>query len=719
MAAGLYSRLAATGIKKNGMAYIPYILTAALMISIFYIVAFLANNSMLLGMVGGRTMGIILRFGEIVMGIFSAIFLFYTNSFLIKRRKKEFGLYNILGLGKRQIARVLVRETFFVYLIAEVLGLGLGILFSKLAEMLAIRMLRGSINYVFYVDFFAMIVALILFAVIFAVILGNSLRQLFFSRPVELLHSENTGEKPPRTNIPGAVIGVLILGVAYYMAVRIKTPEIAMGMFFIAVVLVIIATYILFITGSVVLCRLLQKNKRYYYKTNHFVSVSQMAFRMRRNGAGLASICILSTMVLVTMSSTVSLYRGIPDSIEEAYPHDITVQMYDDETRQTDSLIDVINGIAEGHGYTPANREVTHIMTLTEDVAQYVMGLDLTIPGHDFGVWFNASIHLLDEANENIKALGIELGENEVAIFEAGYKLLTANPTIKFGEQEFTYQTIDINPSKYPLGSELTDGETNEDYAWIFVRDIETMSKLYKIQYDILKPLNDKLREEAILEAELLGESGYGYSSLWMGPLEVNYSFDISDDINEVNYLYEQLDNPYGEWYEAIRNAQENMHLSWGYWRVDTKATFVDEYYGMFGGLLFLGILLGSVFALSAALIMYYKQVSEGFEDAARFEILRKVGMTRREIRASINSQVLKVFFLPLVAAGIHLLFAFPMLTKMLSAFDFRNVTLFAGVTIIGYLIFGALYVLFYKITSRGYLVIVGGKPRRYGSDKE
>ena len=708
--AGLYSRLAATGIRKNGRAYVPYILTAALMISIFYIIYFLGNNDMLGTMVGGSMMSMILNMGVIVMGLFSAIFLFYTNSFLIKRRKKEFGLYNILGLGKRQIARILVRETLFVYLIAEVLGLGLGILFSKLAEMLAMRMIRGNVNYIFYIDYLAIIISLILFAVIFAVILLNSLRQLFFSRPIELLHSENTGEKPPRTNIPGAVIGFLTLGVAYYMAIHIKDPSTAMGMFFIAVILVIIATYLLFIAGSVVLCRMLQKNKRYYYKTNHFVSVSQMIFRMRRNGAGLASICILSTMVLVTLSSTVSLYRGIPDNIETRYPHDITVTLYDDESLQTDKYIDIINEEAEAHGYTTKNRSVKHSMDLPKDVAKLVMGLDLSLPDEDFELYPEYTVIPLGEADENIKALGIELGDNEVAVFEAGDKRLTANPTIKFDELELTYKTIDVTPSSV----EQKIFRTHEDYAVIYVRDMEMMGRIYKAQYDVIQPINEKAEEDARLEAERLGLNGYGWEDTMMADIAVEYGFDISDDINEVNDLYEQLYNFYGVFLKTVNAAHENMHLSnYAYCRIDTKATFVEEYYGLYGGLLFLGLLLGGVFALAAALIMYYKQISEGFEDAARFEILRKVGMTRREIKSAINSQVLKVFFLPPVAAGIHMLFAFPMLTKMMNIFEFYNVPLFAVVTLIGYLIFAALYVLFYKITSRSYLGIVGGKPQR------
>ncbi len=708
---GLYSRLAATGIKKNGRSYVPFILTAALMISIFYIIAFLGGNSMLGRMVGGHGMVMILQIGMVVMGIFSAIFLFYTNSFLIKRRKKEFGLYNILGLGKRQIAKILVRETFFVYLIAELFGLGLGVLFSKLAEMLAMKMLRGNVSYEFYIDFKAIIIALVLFAAIFAVILVNSLRQLFFSRPIELLHSESAGEKPPRTNIPAAVIGSLMLGAAYYMALSIKDPSVAMGMFFIAVILVIIASYLLFIAGSVVLCRILQKNKGYYYKTKNFVSVSQMIFRMRKNGAGLASICILSTMVLVTISSTVSLYAAIPDNIETRYPHDITVTMFDDETLQTDRLISVVNECVEGWGYTPKNTSIKRFMYLERDVVKLVMGLDLSVPGEDYEIGADFRVVPLDEADDNIKALNLDLGDNEVAIFEAGDKRITANPTIKFGELELSYQTIDITPESI----EQKIFRSQEDFAIIYARDLEMMGRIYKAQYDIINPINEKAEADAKAEAEKRGENGYGWDSLSMAAFQVEYGFDVSEDINEVNEVYEGLDNPYGAWYHAINETLETtMHLSYHAWRIDTKATFVDEYYGLYGGLLFLGILLGSVFALAAALIMYYKQISEGFEDAARFEILRKVGMTRGEIRGSINSQVLKVFFLPLVAAGVHMLFAFPMIAKMLNIFDMYNVPLLALVTAISYVGFALMYILFYRITSKSYITIVGaGKSKK------
>lgn len=301
----LYPRLAAGGIRRNGKLYAPYIMTCSLMAMMFYIVNFLSDNSMLNGMKGGGTMKEMLNVGIVIMGIFAAIFLFYTNSFLVKRRKREFGLYNVLGMGKRNIAAVMTWETFFVYLVSMALGIAAGILFSKLAELLAVKIIRGEAQYQFSVSVGSIIATLLVFAVIFLLIYLNVMRQVFTAKPVELLHSENSGEKPPRANWFLAVLGVIILGAAYYMAVTIEEPLTAVLAFMLAVLLVIIATYLLFIAGSVAVCRVLQKNRKYYYRTNHFISVSQMCYRMKKNGAGLASICILSTMVLVTLSSTI------------------------------------------------------------------------------------------------------------------------------------------------------------------------------------------------------------------------------------------------------------------------------------------------------------------------------------------------------------------------------------------------------------------------------
>ena len=304
---GFYPKLALTGIRKNGRLYVPYLLTCICMVMMFYIIAFLSMNEGVGAMQGGETLQAMLSFGYYIMGVFSLIFLFYTNSFLIRRRKKEFGLYNILGMGKWNIARILVWESLIVTAVSLAGGLLCGVLFSKLAELVMVRMLGGQAAFNFTVDFSCIVQTVVLFAAIFLLILLKALRQIHVSNPVELLHSENVGEKPPKANWLVALVGAVLLGTAYVLAVTISDPISALVWFFVAVLMVILATYLLFIAGSVVFCKLLQKNKRYYYKTNHFVSVSSMMYRMKRNGAGLASICILSTMVLVMISSTMSL----------------------------------------------------------------------------------------------------------------------------------------------------------------------------------------------------------------------------------------------------------------------------------------------------------------------------------------------------------------------------------------------------------------------------
>ena len=346
----LYFRLAAGGIRRNSRLYVPYIMTCSLMVMMYYITDALSGDEMLRAMAGGYIMHELIVIGKVVMALFAAIFLFYTNSFLIKSRMREFGLYNILGMGKNGIARVMTWETLMVYVISMVFGLGAGILFSKLAELLAVKIVQGDAAYQFSVSGPAAAASLLVFAVIFLLIFLNVLRQVFFSKPVELLRSENSGEKPPKANWFAAVLGALMLGLAYFMSVTIEEPLSAILAFMAAVLLVIAATYLLFVAGSVVLCRVLQKNKGYYYKTNHFISVSQMSYRMRKNGAGLASICILSTMVLVTLSTTICLYTGEEQILRQRYPRDMVTMTYGLPEEDIPAFRESVGALAEKHG---------------------------------------------------------------------------------------------------------------------------------------------------------------------------------------------------------------------------------------------------------------------------------------------------------------------------------------------------------------------------------
>ena len=328
MKIGFYPRLAADGMRKNKRMYLPYILTCSGMGMMYYIVTFLQSSEAIKVLPGGETIAAMMGLGGWVIAAFAVMFLFYTNSFLMRRRKKEFGLYNILGMGKKNIGIILFFETLTVAAISLIAGLASGILFSKLAELGLVNVMNGDVTYDLSISPLSIIMSVGIFSVIFLLIYLNSLFQIRKSTAISLMKSESSGERPPKANIFIGTIGVVILGAAYYIAVSIESPITAIALFFVAVIMVIIATYLIMISGSVLFCRILQKNKSYYYKPDHFVSVSSMAYRMKRNGAGLASICILATMVLVMISSTSCLYFGAEDSLNARFPRDLNMTYY-------------------------------------------------------------------------------------------------------------------------------------------------------------------------------------------------------------------------------------------------------------------------------------------------------------------------------------------------------------------------------------------------------
>ena len=321
-------KLAWSGMKKNGKLYFPYLLTCIGMVAMGYILQSISVCSLLEHMRGGGDVAFALNLGKFVVAVFASIFLLYSNSFLLRRRKKEFGLYHILGMGKRGICRIIFWENLTNAFIGLLGGLFVGVVFSKFAELILANILQQPADSSFTLKWVAFQWTLIVYGCVFLLLMVYSLIAVQRMKTLELFQSERLGEKPPKANWLVALIGVILLGVAYGMAVAIKSPLSALMYFFVAVILVIIATYLLFIAGSVVFCRLLQKNKKYYYKKQHFVSVSSMVYRMRRNGAGLASICILSTMVLVMLSSTGSLYFGMEDTINGRYPREVNLGIY-------------------------------------------------------------------------------------------------------------------------------------------------------------------------------------------------------------------------------------------------------------------------------------------------------------------------------------------------------------------------------------------------------
>lgn len=665
MKALFYPRLAWTGIKNNRRLYLPYILTCIGMVAMFYIMLSLSTGEFLDKMRGGTTLGSVLGLGAGVIGFFAVLFLFYTNSFLIRRRKKEFGLYNILGMGKRNIARVLFSETLILAAVSLVFGLILGAALSKLAELGLAYFVESDAGYDFTVYPTAMGYTVLLFVCIFLLLFFKLVGQVGLSNPVELLHSESVDEKPPKANWIFGVLGIVILAAAYYISVTIEQPVAALGWFFIAVLMVIAATYLLFIAGSVLLCRILQKNKRYYYKPNHFVSVSSMAYRMKRNGAGLASVCILITMVLVMIASTSCLYFGKNDVLRSQYPHDFNVTVdfdtLDEVTQENidktkaaiDAFMDKNGGIS--FGICGKSDRVTG--ELRDGV--FYMGNDV------YGPEYSSFLYIIDLADYNRNT-------------GSSYRLNDGEALVFASSRTYDHDTIRIEGGReYKVVK--SDGTID------FIRDTDMLgfSAVYIVVPDFYSSAEDLLQ----------ATEKQGVSQPW---LQWRYQFDSSAD-----YLT-QLEIEEGIW-DVIAQAHS------GGYGLSSLAGARDDFYGSFGGLFFLGIMLSIVFIIAAVLIIYYKQVSEGYEDQSRFEIMQKVGMTKKDIRKSINSQMLTVFFLPLLFAIVHLGFAFPMINKLLLLFGLDNLGLLLLTAAISALVFALFYIIVYRVTSNAYYSIVSG----------
>ena len=670
MKKGFYLKLAWTGIRKNKQLYIPYIITCVGMVMMYYIVSFLQFSSSLQRIPGGDTLQMIMEMGAWVVGIFAAIFLFYTNSFLIRRRKKEFGLYNILGMGKGNLIKIQIWESLLISFLSLVGGLFFGILFSKLAELLMINIMGGKVDFTFTVSVGSITNTILIFFLIFVVIFLRSVSHIGISNPIELLHSEHTGEKQPRANWILAVLGILLLAAAYYLAVSIKEPVTAFMTFFVAVVMVIVATYLLFLAGSVALCRLLQKNKRYYYQTRHFVSVSSMTYRMKRNGAGLASICILSTMVLVMLSSTTCMYIGAEDGIRTRYPRNMILDIYSRDENQIQEFQNQILQVVQEHGVEPKNILEYNMIELVGYVSD---GKVITDPA------------LVEQ---------FSMSTYEQIRYFHFIPLEDYNRMMKKEEQLSSGEAIVYSPND-PVGMDSLDIDV---YGKIkikketdtFIDNGNAVATVISSLY-VITPDYDKIVAKL---TKLKDGSGNPLSN----PNHY-YGFDMDCSGKKQLALYKQL-------YKTLNHPDNGFPTV----VCESAAKERDGFYGMYGSLFFLGILLGVVFVAATVLIMYYKQMSEGYEDKARFEIMQKVGMTKREIRQSVNSQVLTVFFMPLVTAGIHLAFAFPVISKLLVLFAVDNQKLLIATTVVCYLVFALMYVIVYRVTSGAYYRLVSGK---------
>ena len=648
-----YPRLALRNIRKNAKIYIPYLLTSTFTVAMFYIIHSLSINGAYDDMtVGARTLPIVMELGTYVVIIFAIIFLFYINSFIIKRRKKEVALYNILGMEKKHIMYMMFYETLITSMVSLIVGILFGVVFSKLLFLILIHMAHISTPFDFVIPMESIIRTFLLFIAIYFISYLFNVLQIQLANPMELLRSSQSGEKEPRTKWIMTLLGLVTLGGGYYIAQTIEKPVEAMLLFFVAVVLVIIGTYCLFTAGSITLLKILKRNKRFYYKTRHFTSVSQMIYRMKQNAVGLASICILCTCILVMLSSTVSLYITVQDSTNMIVNEQLRITLMSSGSK---NITEEVNQI-----YNKSLKQFElndiQIKTIVKKKCYFASGSyfekNFTIGGYNDDKYTGITAMSLDEFNQAFH-LKQKLKDDEILVacnFENIKDHLTINGK--------TFKIKSVVDEPYFLTQKYSNIE--KDMTIVFSSD---------------KTLNKSLFNEE-------------YSA-------PTISHSISIDFEDIEDSEKAL--------EIVRSHIPSNISMYN----QSQFEMQNEYFEVFGSLFFLGIFLGIVFLMAAILIMYYKQLSEGYEDQKRYEIMQNVGMSQKEVKQSIRSQVLIFFFLPLIVAAIHMAFAFKMIVKMFSFLVLSDISLFVWCTIISIAILAIIYSIVYSLTAKVYYKIV------------
>ena len=686
MRSRIYSKLAWTNICKNRKTYLPYMVSAIGMVMMFFLTINLSMDPQVATFEEGNWMQLILRLGSIVIGLFSVIFLFYTNSFLMKRRKTELGLYHVLGMGKTHIASVLLWETLFTALLSICAGAIGGMVFSKAAQVLLLRMMGRSIDYVFTLQPSALVYSVILFAAIFALIYVKSVIEISRQSTIDLLYSKAQGEREPRANFVLAFIGILSLGAGYVLAMTVQNPTDAILVFFIAVIAVIIGTYCTFIAGSVALLKLLRKNKNYYYQTGHFIATSSMIFRMKKHGAGLASICILSTMVLVMISSTACLYFGAGNAINAAYPRDLEATIGMRKTNDATfaaagaDLDRLLAASLQKQGLKAKN-EIRY--TLCAFYGQIEDGV-LTPLAEYTADGYTCKVMTAEEYNEN---------------FGTHVSLERSQLLYKKNEGSLRETMLTIADKRYAVIGEAkkmilrgTDAVDMANAIYLVVSDRSEFDRVVQA-----------LRQSAAAESfrlvncralNLTEANGSAASETRISAAEEELQ-------REALKMQDKPDTAIGS-HKGNQPVYASMDMNFR-----TKGSAMETFTNLYGGLFFLGILLSLAFLGATVMIMYYKQITEGYDDKERFHVLRDVGMSDREIRKSIRDQVLKVFFIPLLGAGLHIAFAFHIIKLMIKVFGISNTSLLIYTTLASFLLFAAFYIVVYLITSRAYYKIV------------
>lgn len=695
----IYPGMAFSNIIKNRRVYLPYMIACTFTTAIYYIICSLGDNSSLTELWGGNIIRTYMGVGQLIVSIFAVIFLFYVNSFLLKRRQSEFGLYNILGMEKRHIAKIIAFETLYTYMAVAVCGTVFGILLDKLIYLILLKMLGAAVPVGFYISGSAIAKSLILTGAIFVLMLLNSIRLIHKARPVELLRSDSAGEREPKAKWALAVLGVILLGAGYYIAVTVKNPITAFMLFFAAVVLVIAGTYLLFTAGSIALLKLLRKNKNYYYRTKHFISISSMLYRMKRNAAGLANICILSTMVLVMVSATMFMYMGSNEMLRIRYPAEFVISASVDDPGASEAvslLDDAISkeGLAGKDAIT--YRDLSINAFYDEKSGGFTTDPDIYQSSSAVNMLDQISTLVFIPLEDYNRCTGSHMKldrDSDVLVYYTGSSaaLDPASDTITIDGQQFDIRhELDSMIRNSNIVASINGG------CFIIVKDISVIEKILETS------------------AELSGDD--------QSFISFNYMTDIKGDPKEnsdaIGRVYDQAlaaisgldaDGSTDQGGSADTDGGNGESATTPGSTISLQCRSVESvsYTADFTGLFFIGIFLGLLFLMATVLIMYYKQLTEGYEDRKRFEILQNVGMSHAEVRRSINSQILIVFFLPLVTAGIHVAFDFPFIFRVMTLMNLFDKKLFALCTAGCFLAFTVFYIVVYLLTSRLYYRIV------------
>lgn len=655
-----YSKFALNNLVKNKRFILPYIFPAIFTIASFYILTSLSLGKNLDKLPQGiSATKQVLSLGVIVIAIFSAIFLFYTYSFLIKRRVREFGLYSVLGMTKKQIARILILETIFIAVITLVFGLAFGLLFDKLMLLVLLKLFTAGVSFGFVITPIAVFLTILLFGGIFFLLLIYTVIKISRLKIVALLKEENNGEREPKARFILAILGLGLTGYGYYLAQTIQNPIKAITMFFIAVLAVIFGTYLIFMAVSITVLKLMKNNKTFYYKPKNFISVSGLLYRMKRNAVGLANICILSTMVLVTMGTTSALYAGSEEAYNTRFPRDIIVNGY----RSTEGKLTEIE--------KNVKKATQDAGVEAKDLVSYNM---LNVVGRLNGTEISYETGNVGSLDKLRTVVVIELKDynkvsKEQKTLNNGETLLFIDKKGKYEANEITVQGVNLK-----IKEKLTD----------FPGALGTAAaNVFDTYYVVVKDNTDVKKIESALKKKLNMSDEEGEVYNYVG-------FNISDKTKEAKVI------------ENFKQLEKEGNIN-----IEGKAENETNFKGFYASFLFIGVFISMIFVVSQVVIMYYKQISEGYEDKGKFGIMRKVGLTDRQIKQSIRSQVLMIFFAPLAIATLHTVVAYPFIEKILKLFLATDNNVFLIALAVTIAVFGVFYLIVYLITSRIYYRII------------